>query len=173
MTGPRAAVSEAVGDSLPPLSPRLTAVLRAGLDVFENEPEIHPGLKASRNVVSGLYDIVKRLIRASHQQVVGPRSDVRRDDLGSGDVRLDAKSSTHDVPARKAARASWTLSLPPLSPRLTAVLRAGLDVFENEPEIHPGLMTGPRAAVSEAVGDAQVRQEERKEYRSTCWSRSG
>ncbi|KAK1921470.1 D-isomer specific 2-hydroxyacid dehydrogenase [Papiliotrema laurentii] len=26
-------------------------VLRAGLDVFEKEPEIHPGLKASRNVV--------------------------------------------------------------------------------------------------------------------------
>ena len=29
----------------------LKAVLRAGLDVFENEPDIHPGLKSSRNVV--------------------------------------------------------------------------------------------------------------------------
>jgi hypothetical protein len=58
-----------------------------------------------------LYDIVKRLIRASHQQVVGPRSDVRRDDLGSGDVRLDAKSSTHDVPASLQAWVDFRLVL--------------------------------------------------------------
>lgn len=52
-----------------------------------------------------LYDIVKRLIRASHQQVVGPRSDVRRDDLGSGDVRLDANSLLTTL--RLAFRPGW------------------------------------------------------------------
>ena len=32
----------------------LIIVLRAGLDVFENEPDIHPGLTSSRNVVRDL-----------------------------------------------------------------------------------------------------------------------
>ena len=34
----------------------LMAVLRAGLDVFETEPDIHPGLKSSRNVVRAVYE---------------------------------------------------------------------------------------------------------------------
>jgi glyoxylate reductase len=119
--------------------------------LYHNRNRLAPEIEAELNAT--LVSKEELLKEADFLSLHVPLTDATRRSIGESDLRL-MKTTAILVNTARGAVVDEAALVKALEARWIA--GAGLDVFEREPEVHPGLLACPNAVLAPHIGSATV-----------------